>query len=121
MFLKERLKELRKDKVLTQKELSKILNLAYTSYNGYETGKIIPPIDKVELIADYFDVTVDYLLGKTDIKLSSTELNFINDIDIDNVELMKKYNLTIGGHPVSSEELTLMIALLKLNLKKDLT
>lgn len=118
MFLKDRLKELRKDKNITQKELSKELNLAYTTYNGYEIGKIIPPIDKVELLSEYFDVTIDYLVGKTDLKISPSELAFVHDIDLENEELMKKYNLLVGDQPIEPEALAHWIAILKINLKK---
>lgn len=56
--------ELREDMGLTQKQLAIELHMASTTISSYETGKIIPPPDKLVAIADYFGVTTDYLLGR---------------------------------------------------------
>lgn len=67
MNLSDRLRELRKSKKVTQKQMSEILNLkSDRTYRQYEAGEIEPPIAKVIVLADYFDVSVDYLLGRTD-------------------------------------------------------
>lgn len=67
-ILGDRLKELRKDKNITQKELSKVLNIQNTTLSQYENG-INEPNDEMKIkIADYFNVTVDYLLGRTNIR-----------------------------------------------------
>ncbi len=64
----ERLRELRKRKKLTMKELGKVFNLAESTISGYESGARKPDIDQVKKFADYFDVPTDYLLGRSDIK-----------------------------------------------------
>ena len=51
--------ELREDRRLTQTQLARELHMAPTTISSYETGKIQPPL------ADYFQVTTDYLLGRT--------------------------------------------------------
>lgn len=68
MDFKSQLKKLRNDKDLTQTELGKILNLSKQAISSYENGVSFPPQDILNKIADYFKVTVDYLLGRSDIK-----------------------------------------------------
>lgn len=65
----ERLKLLRKEKGLTQEQLASILQVERSSVGKYEgKTKIIPSDDVKKRIAEYFDVSVDYLLGRTDIR-----------------------------------------------------
>lgn len=66
--LSDRLKELRKSNNLTQAELGKILGVGKTTVSMYETGNSTPS-DEIKLkISEYFNVSLDYLLGKTDAK-----------------------------------------------------
>lgn len=62
----ERLKELRKNRKISQQTLSKYLNYGYTAIANYESGRNEPSIDTLIQIAEYFDVTVDYLIGLSD-------------------------------------------------------
>lgn len=62
----ERLRSLRTDKGLSQMELSKQLKISKSSINMYERGDREPGIEMLERIADYFNVDMDYLLGKSD-------------------------------------------------------
>lgn len=67
MFV-QRLKELRMDANISQKKLSENLCLSQQAVAKWETGKSTPDPETLLKIAEYFDVSVDYLLGKTDIK-----------------------------------------------------
>lgn len=60
----EKLKELRKSKGKTQKQLSEFLGISQQAYATYELATRTPPIDIIEKLADYFNVSVDYLLGR---------------------------------------------------------
>ncbi|WP_078577361.1 helix-turn-helix domain-containing protein [Salipaludibacillus agaradhaerens] len=62
----KRLKILRQNKKLTQEELGKIINVSKVSISGYESGDRSPDTDNLRRLADYFDVTTDYLLGRSD-------------------------------------------------------
>lgn len=64
----KRLKLLRLQYKLTQTELGKNLNLSQRAISSYENGLRFPDEQILNLIADYFNVSVDYLLGRTDIK-----------------------------------------------------
>ena len=63
----KRLKELRNAIPLTQQEVADKLGLDRVSYARYENGTRIPTIETLEKLSDYFGVTTDYLLGRTDI------------------------------------------------------
>ena len=60
-----RLKDLREDKDLMQKEVASILGIDQRVYSNYETGKREIPTRFVVILADYYNTTTDYLLGRT--------------------------------------------------------
>jgi len=62
----ERLKSLRIERKLSQAELSQATETSQNAICLYETGKIEPSIKTLVSLADYFDVSVDYLLGRSD-------------------------------------------------------
>ena len=66
-LIKERLKELRKENKLTQKQIAKILNKSETGYASWEQGLAEPSINDLILLSDYYRVSIDYLVGKEDI------------------------------------------------------
>ena len=59
-----RLKELRESKRLTQKEVAEIIGYSEISYARHENGKREPDISTLCKLAEYFNVTVDYLIGR---------------------------------------------------------
>lgn len=61
-----RLKELRKKKGISQLRLATDLNTTQNTISRYETGERQPGIDELIKIADYFNVSVDYLVGRTE-------------------------------------------------------
>ena len=61
-----RLKELRKKKGFSQLRLATDLNTTQNTISRYETGEREPGIDDLIKIADYFNVSVDYLIGRTE-------------------------------------------------------
>ncbi len=66
ILLGKRLKELREEKGLTQKELAAALNLHSVTYLHYEKSQREPPLTVLAEMANYFEVTTDYLLGLSD-------------------------------------------------------
>ena len=63
-----RIRELRQDNDLTQKQVGEILNMSQTGYNQYEIGKNDIPTKILIKLAEYYNTSVDYLLGITDEK-----------------------------------------------------
>ena len=64
MIIYPNIRNLRKDNDKTQKELAAYLNTTQTNYSKYELGKINIPIEVFIKLADYYDVTIDYLVGR---------------------------------------------------------
>lgn len=93
-MLSNKLKELRKTTTLTQSEFAKKIDVARTTYAMYEQGNREPDYETLRKIADYFGVTTDYLLGRSDtpqptnqisvagqeITLSAEELDVFNEL-----------------------------------------
>lgn len=66
MDFKDRLKELRKAKGISQARLAEKLDMSKSTIGMYETGDISPSIEALNTIADFFNVDINYLLGKED-------------------------------------------------------
>ena len=60
----ERLKELRLERSLSQQELGKIVNVSKMAISHWESGHSEPSISQLIILSDFFEVTVDYLIGK---------------------------------------------------------
>jgi transcriptional regulator with XRE-family HTH domain len=60
-----RLRDLREDRDLTQKELSEILHCSQQVYSNYELGQRDIPTQILMALADFYDTTTDYILGRT--------------------------------------------------------
>ncbi|HIU68014.1 MAG TPA: helix-turn-helix transcriptional regulator [Candidatus Caccomorpha excrementavium] len=61
----ERIRNLREDKDITQTQMAEYLYIKQTTYSKYERGTINIPVDTLIRLADYFDVSLDYLVGRT--------------------------------------------------------
>ncbi len=61
-----RLKEIREDRDLYQKDIANILNISQVQYSRYETGIRLIPIDKLAKLAKFYNTSIDYLIGFTD-------------------------------------------------------
>lgn len=63
-----RLKDLREDNDIKQSEIAEILNIKQNTYSQYETQKREIPISLLWKLADYYNTSIDYLVGRTDKK-----------------------------------------------------
>ena len=63
-----RIRDIREDHDLRQIDLAKILSVDQSTYSDYENGKINVPIEVLIKLADYYHVSIDYLVGHTDQK-----------------------------------------------------
>ena len=64
----KRIRDLREDKDLKQEDLAKTLNCTQACYSNYENGKRDIPTDVLNALADFYNVSIDYLLGRTNEK-----------------------------------------------------
>lgn len=65
-ILSKRLKELREGRRVYQRELAEILGLSFRGYQNYEIGQSEPKLVTLIAIANYYNVSIDYLVGRTD-------------------------------------------------------
>ena len=63
-----RLKEIREDKSLSQSDIAKVLSTTQQQYSKYELGIQIIPLEKINILANYYNTSIDYLVGRTDIR-----------------------------------------------------
>ena len=63
-----RLRDLREDRDLKQADIAKLLTVHQTTYSDYELGKLNIPVSVLHTLADFYGVSVDYLLGRTNRK-----------------------------------------------------
>lgn len=68
MDLGKRLRELRLEKGLNQIDIANMLGVERSTYGKYETGDSSPDYEKLIQLSDFYQVSIDYLLGKTDVK-----------------------------------------------------
>ena len=64
----QRIQDLRTDADMSQKQLSEILHISQRSYSHYETGSRNIPVEMLIRLENYSDISVDYLVGRTDKK-----------------------------------------------------
>ena len=74
MFPAERIAELRNEMGIKQAELAEALNIGRSSISEYEKGNTQPSMASLLELADFFQVRLDYLLGRTDIKIPIAKL-----------------------------------------------
>ena len=92
--MQERIRELRKSSGLTQQELGAVLGVAKNTVSQYETGRNTPNDDIKIAMANYFNVSMDYLMGKTDQSGfdSKTPSVFASQITADGITAIHTYS-----------------------------
>lgn len=83
-----RIKELRIENNLTQLQVANLINIDHTTYSQYETRKVLIPITALNILANYYNVSLDYLVGLSDNKNYSSMRNDI-DKDITKARLLE--------------------------------
>ena len=71
VIMYRRIRDLREDKDMTQKQMAEILNCSQRVYSNYERGDIDIPTEILKKLADFHDVSVDYLLERTNNKITA--------------------------------------------------
>lgn len=118
-----RLKAMRKDRKETQEDLAKLLKVQRTTVGEYERGHIRPPMDKMKVLADHFEVSVDYLMGNTNFQTpEERDEEAPNDVS----KAMKKiledlqknqHAMTFDGEILDDESRELLISSLEQSLR----
>lgn len=107
-MLGNNIKELRKNKRMTQKDLAEAMRVSQQTVGAWETERAIPGADTLSDLADYFNVTTDYLLGRPEKKDDNAKTADIEDLDkmIDNAR-------SFGGKKMTENDREIIKAYLK--------
>ena len=89
--MKERLRALRLENGLTQKQLAEKLNSTDKSIWAYENGVALPPLDILKAYADFFQVSIDYLVGSSDDLGMVTIQSGAPDLSAEEKELVRRF------------------------------
>lgn len=87
MEIYKRIKDLREDRDLKQSEIAKILNTTQSYYAQYENGKRQIPFERMVEIAEFYDVSLDYIAGRTNDKKGLSKSTLTDQ----ETELIKKF------------------------------
>ena len=68
MKYNERIREIREDNSLTQQKIADLLHIGQRTYAHYESGKTRIPIDSLLILARFYDISLDYITGASNIK-----------------------------------------------------
>ena len=107
MLLGKRIRELRQEHGLRQNQLAKSVNVAANTLSQFESGKANPGYEALIAIADYFEVTTDYLLGRADDfgKVTVMAEKTSGFPDSDEKELLSLLDL----YPISLDQIRIMM------------
>lgn len=101
----QRLKDLKEDFDLTQKQVADIISVSVNHYGKYERGETDLPFEKAIILANYYNVSLDYLAGRTNNKKGKHS----PDITDDELHLLEQYRMLTerskGKHDILMEQL----------------
>lgn len=103
----QRLRQLREEKGILQKNIAEVLNITRAAITQYENDNRFPDQEMLMKIADFYDVTLDYLLGRTDVRyinhiIPVYEFN-IKDIEESIMFILDQEDITLDGETLSYE------------------
>ncbi|WP_128894144.1 helix-turn-helix domain-containing protein [Longirhabdus pacifica] len=107
----ERLKELREQHQLTPQEVSKIIGIPKLTYVSYEKGELKPDLEKIIILSQHYDVTVDYILNRTDDPTFQISLSKEEEKEIS--RLLEKSTITFSKMSLEKTEETRFLDFLK--------
>ncbi|WP_028545777.1 helix-turn-helix domain-containing protein [Paenibacillus taiwanensis] len=111
-----RIAELREAKGWTQEDLAAKLGITRAALSHYEKNRRKPDFETLTLLADCFEVSIDYLVGRTlipDMNLSEPVRAFVDQLELSDEDMLQQFHLTIDGHQLTEEEAKRFIAFVR--------
>ena len=111
-----RIAKLREKRGLTQGNLAEKIGISRASLSHYETNRREPDYDTLEKIADFFNVSVDYLLGRTErpeVVLDDDIREFVASLELSDEKILDKFTFTIDGEQLTPEEAKRFISFIR--------
>jgi transcriptional regulator with XRE-family HTH domain len=112
----ERIAKLREERGLTQGELSSRLGITRASLSHYETNRRQPDYETLSALADFFNVSVDYLMRRTEKPegvLTPDVSSFVDQLELSEEAILERFDFTIDGRKLSFEEARRFIAFIR--------
>jgi len=112
----ERIAYLREKHKMKQEELAAKLGISRASLSHYEKQRRQPDYKTLKKIADYFDVTIDYIIGRTDNPGTTVDpetKQFVESLELSDERILEKFALTVDGRELSPEEAKRFIAFVR--------
>lgn len=111
-----RIAELRNKQKLTQEQLSLSIGISRSSLSHYEKNRREPDYETLISIANYFKVSMDYLLNRTndpEVVLNEDVREFVNKLDLSDDVVLGNFTLTLDGRSLTIEEAKRFIAFVR--------
>ncbi|MFB5267888.1 helix-turn-helix domain-containing protein [Paenibacillus enshidis] len=112
----ERISALRENRKLTQEELASQLQISRASLSHYEKNRRKPDFDTLHKIADFFQVSIDYLLGRDDDFVPAAKdeiLEFSENLELSDENILERFSFAIDGKELTPEEAKRFIAFIR--------
>ncbi|MCZ8519300.1 MULTISPECIES: helix-turn-helix domain-containing protein [Paenibacillus] len=107
---------LREKQALTQEDLSRKLDISRASLSHYEKNRREPDYETIVKIADYFKISIDYLMGRTEDPHSVLDpevRDFVDSLELSDEKIMGTFSLTIDGKKLTVQEAKRFIAFVR--------
>lgn len=102
-MLNVRLKTMRKNAKKTQQEIADYLGITRSAYTAYEINRRTPDHETLSKLAKFYDVSVDYLMGRDNSKLTKDERDIAKQLILFREEIENSDGLAFDGEPMSEE------------------
>ena len=112
-----RIAELRERRGWTQEDLSRSIGITRASLSHYEKNRRKPDFEILSKLADKFDVSIDYLIGRTnspELVMDEDVRQFVDDLELSDDKILERINLKIDGHSLTEEEAKRFIAFVRM-------
>ncbi len=107
---------LREKRGLTQEDLANKIGISRASLSHYEKNRREPDYATMTKLADFFHVSVDYLLGRTSEPTQVTDMavrDFSENLELSDEQLLEKFSFTVDGRKLTPEESRRFIAFIR--------
>lgn len=111
-----RISDLREQKGLTQEELAEKLGITRSALSHYEKNRRKPDFETLITLADLFEVSIDFLVGRIavpDMTLTPRVQEFADSLELSDDSLLQKFRFTIDGKELAADETRRFIAFVR--------
>ncbi|GIO31973.1 MULTISPECIES: helix-turn-helix domain-containing protein [Paenibacillus] len=112
-----RIAELRDQRGWTQEELAQSIGITRAALSHYEKNRRKPDFEILTKLADKFEVSIDYLIGRTNqpkLVMDPEVREFVDQLELSDADLLERFNLTVDGRSLTEDEAKRFIAFVRM-------